>query len=87
MSRKDKEKQIPEEELLPEVPEEASGDETETAEEASVQDEDALKKELEAANAKTAEYLAMAQRVQADFDNQAAQEMLYSVPHSTPGSG
>ena len=69
MSRKDKEKQIPEEELLPEVPEEASGDETETAEEASVQDEDALKKELEAANAKTAEYLAMAQRVQADFEN------------------
>ena len=69
MSRKDKEKQIPEEELQPEVPEEASGDETETAEEASVQDEDALKKELEAANAKTAEYLAMAQRVQADFEN------------------
>ena len=69
MSRKDKEKQIPEEELQPEVPEEASGDETETAEEAPVQDEDALKKELEAANAKTAEYLAMAQRVQADFEN------------------
>ena len=69
MSRKNKEKQIPEEELQPEVPEEASGDETETAEEASVQDEDALKKELEAANAKTAEYLAMAQRVQADFEN------------------
>ena len=69
MSRKDKEKQIPEEELLPEVPEEASGDETENAEEAPVQDEDALKKELEAANAKTAEYLAMAQRVQADFEN------------------
>ena len=69
MSRKDKEKQIPEEELLPEVPEKASGDETETAEEASDQGEDALKKELEAANAKTAEYLAMAQRVQADFEN------------------
>ena len=69
MSRKNKEKQIPEEELQPEVPEEASGDETETAEEAFVQDEDALKKELEAANAKTAEYLAMAQRVQADFEN------------------
>ena len=69
MSRKNKEKQIPEEELQPEVPEEASGDETETAEEAPVQDEDALKKELEAANAKTAEYLAMAQRVQADFEN------------------
>lgn len=69
MSRKDKEKQIPEEELLPEVPEEASGDETENAEEAPDQGEDALKKELEAANAKTAEYLAMAQRVQADFEN------------------
>ena len=69
MSRKDKEKQIPEEELLPEVPEEASGDETENAEEAPDQGEDALKKELEAANAKTAEYLAIAQRVQADFEN------------------
>ena len=69
MSRKDKEKRIPEEELQPEVPEEASGNETETAEEAPDQGEDALKKELEAANAKTAEYLAMAQRVQADFEN------------------
>ena len=69
MSRKDKEKQIPEEELLAEEPEEASGNEEETAGEASGQDEDALKKELEEANAKTAEYLAMAQRVQADFEN------------------
>ena len=69
MSRKDKEKQIPEEELQPEVPEEASGDETETADEASVQDDEALTKDLDAANAKTAEYLAMAQRVQADFEN------------------
>ena len=58
MSRKDKEKQIPEEELMTEVPEEPSGP-----------DEGALKKELEEANAKTAEYLAMAQRVQADFEN------------------
>ncbi len=69
MSRKDKEKQIPEEELAPEVPEETSGNGTDNAEEASGQDEDALKKELEEANAKTAEYLAMAQRVQADFEN------------------
>ena len=69
MSRKDKEKQIPEEELMMEVPEEPSENETETAEETSGQDGDALKKELEEANAKTAEYLAMAQRVQADFEN------------------
>ena len=69
MSRKDKEKQIPEEELMTEVPEEPSENETETAEETSGQDGDALKNELEEANAKTAEYLAMAQRVQADFEN------------------
>ena len=69
MSRKDKEKQIPEEELRPEVPEAEAGDGAETDGDASVQDEDALKKELEEANAKTAEYLAMAQRVQADFEN------------------
>ena len=69
MSRKDKEKQIPDEELMTEVPEEPSENETETAEETSGQDGDALKKELEEANAKTAEYLAMAQRVQADFEN------------------
>ena len=69
MSRKDKEKQIPEEELMTEVPEEPSENETETAEETSGQDGDALKQELEEANAKTAEYLAMAQRVQADFEN------------------
>lgn len=69
MSRKDKEKQIPEEELAEEVPEETSGNGTENAEEASGQDGDALRKELEEANAKTAEYLAMAQRVQADFEN------------------
>ena len=69
MSRKDKEKQIPEEELLTEVPEEPAEGEAATPEEASAQDSDALKKELDEANAKTAEYLAMAQRVQADFEN------------------
>ena len=46
MSRKDKEKQIPEEELRPEVPEAEAGDGAETDGDASVQDEDALKKEL-----------------------------------------
>ena len=69
MSRKDKEKQIPEEEILTDAPEEPAANETENAEETSGQDGDALKKELEEANAKTAEYLAMAQRVQADFEN------------------
>ena len=69
MSRKDKEKQIPEEELQPEVPETEAGDGAEADGDASAQDEDALKKELEEANAKTAEYLAMAQRAQADFEN------------------
>ena len=34
-----------------------------------VPEENPLKKQLEEANAKTAEYLAMAQRVQADFEN------------------
>ena len=69
MSRKDKEKQIPEEEILTDAPEEPAANETENAEETSGQDGDALKRELEEANAKTAEYLAMAQRVQADFEN------------------
>ena len=69
MSRKDKEKQIPEEEILTEAPDEPAANETENTEETSGQDGDALKKELEEANAKTAEYLAMAQRVQADFEN------------------
>ncbi len=69
MSRKDKDKQIPEEEFQPEVPETEAGDGAETGGDTSAQDEDALKKELEEANAKTAEYLAMAQRVQADFEN------------------
>ena len=69
MSRKNKEKQIPEEELMTEVPEEPSENETETAEETSGQDGDALKQELEDANARTAEYLAVAQRVRGDFED------------------
>ena len=49
-------------------------EETENAEGADIpaeaeEAENPLKKMLEAANAKTAEYLAMAQRVQADFEN------------------
>lgn len=51
-------------EALESSPAEAA-DETETA----VPEENPLAKQLEEANAKTAEYLAMAQRVQADFEN------------------
>ena len=43
-------------------PEESGGEKPET-------EENLLAKQLEEANAKTAEYLAMAQRVQADFEN------------------
>lgn len=48
-------------EKMPDVPDDTP--ETENAE------ENPLAKQLEEANAKTAEYLAMAQRVQADFEN------------------
>ena len=43
--------------------------EPEAAPEAEAAEENPLAKQLEEANAKTAEYLAMAQRVQADFEN------------------
>ena len=43
--------------------------EPEEAPEAEAAEENPLVKQLEEANAKTAEYLAMAQRVQADFEN------------------
>ena len=68
MSRKDKEKAkaVPEEEL---EPVEAAEPETETAEAPEAEPENPLAKELDAAKAKIAEYLAMAQRVQADFEN------------------
>lgn len=74
---KDKRKGRPEEEIREEVqnapekkPEEAEANEAETNEAAEApQEENPLQKELEAAQAKTAEYLAMAQRVQADFEN------------------
>ena len=49
-------------------PEEAKPEETQAAQEKEPA-ENPLEKLLEAANAKTAEYLAMAQRVQADFEN------------------
>jgi len=69
---KDKRKGRPEEEIREEVqnapekkPEEAEANEAAEA----PQEENPLQKELEAAQAKTAEYLAMAQRVQADFEN------------------
>ena len=54
--------------LEAETPEEEKPEETEAAPENETA-ENPLEKMLEAANAKTAEYLAMAQRVQADFEN------------------
>ena len=72
MSKKEKGKPIAEEKVKP-------GDEAESAEEAEITEQDEAEngaeqenrfaKELEEANAKTAEYLALAQRVQADFEN------------------
>ena len=78
MSKKDREKN-PEtaaeaaEEALKEALEKPAEEETKKAE-AAPETEDApeqnpLEKQLEEANAKTAEYLAMAQRIQADFEN------------------
>ena len=49
----------PESETAPEAP----------AEEAKTEEEDPVQKALDEANAKTAEYLQLAQRVQADFEN------------------
>ena len=72
MSRKDR-KQAPEEqEKETVVPEEAPAEEQapeEAAEAAEPEAADETEKQLEAANAKAAEYLAMAQRIQADFEN------------------
>ena len=72
MSRKDR-KQAPEEqEKETVVPEEAPAEEQapeEAAEVAEPEAADETEKQLEAANAKAAEYLAMAQRIQADFEN------------------
>ena len=75
MSRKEKGKAIAEEELKKaETAEPAESAEEEAAEEkdeaaAQPEEENPLAKELEEAKAKTAEYLAMAQRIQADFEN------------------
>lgn len=70
-SRKERKKmeQTPEtenEEMNPEVA--VTEEETEQPEE-KTEEENPLQAELDAANAKTAEYLALAQRVQADFEN------------------
>ncbi len=54
------------EEMNPEVA--VTEEETEQPEE-KTEEENPLQAELDAANAKTAEYLALAQRVQADFEN------------------
>ena len=55
-------------EALEAAPQEAA-EETEPAPEAQAAGENPLEKKLEEAAAKTAEYLALAQRVQADFEN------------------
>ncbi len=69
MSRKDK-KRAPEEQenMIPEE-EPAAEQNPEEPAEAETEAPDGLEKQLEEANAKTAEYLAMAQRIQADFEN------------------
>ena len=73
MSRKEKGKPMTDEEQLAaekdaETPQETEG-KREEAEAPAAEPENPLEKELEEAKAKTAEYLAMAQRVQADFEN------------------
>ena len=70
MSKKKKDVREPEQEMKPETQEAAAEETGETAEAEAVPEEvNPLQAELDAANAKTAEYLAMAQRVQADFEN------------------
>ena len=70
MSKKKKDVREPEQELKPETQEAAAEETGETAEAEAVPEEvNPLQAELDAANAKTAEDLAMAQRVQADFEN------------------
>ena len=60
MSKKDR---------IPQQPEEAATEETAQAAEEAAVDAEQLQKDLEAATAKAEEYLNLAQRVQADFDN------------------
>ena len=61
-AKEEKEKQVSPEEMPAEVPEETA----DAAEEAAI---DPMQQALDEANAKAAEYLALAQRVQADFEN------------------
>ena len=74
-NRQEKEERTPAEaaeEALKEALEaetEEKTEETEAATETEAPEENPLEKQLEAAGAKAAEYLAMAQRVQADFEN------------------
>ena len=74
-NRQEKEERTPAEaaeEALKEALEaetEEKTEETEAAPETEAPEENPLEKQLEAAGAKAAEYLAMAQRVQADFEN------------------
>ena len=66
MSKKDRIPQQPEEPVTEETP--VTDDAAQSAEEAAV-DAEQLQKDLDAATAKAEEYLNLAQRVQADFDN------------------
>ena len=66
---KSKKKDIPLEKNPAEAPEEIPAAAPETPAEPEPEEENPLQKELDEAKAKTAEYLAMAQRVQADFEN------------------
>ena len=61
-AKEEKEKQVSPEEMPAEAPEETA----DAAEEAAI---DPMQQALDEANAKAAEYLALAQRVQADFEN------------------
>lgn len=58
----------PEEETAENIPESETSPEA-PVEEAKAEEEDPVQKALDEANAKTAEYLQLAQRVQADFEN------------------
>ncbi|MBR6165505.1 MAG: nucleotide exchange factor GrpE [Clostridia bacterium] len=66
---KSEKKNRPPEELTEKAPEDTKAEEQEITAEEQIPEENPLEKQLEEANAKTAEYLAMAQRVQADFEN------------------
>ena len=71
MSKKKREREgrEPEQELKEEIEEALEEETEEAAAEEAEEKANPLQELLDAANAKTAEYLAMAQRVQADFEN------------------